>query len=433
VTQDAAYPKRKRFDAHRICRLLHKTCAAQEIGPLGAYLVTIIAHQEDSCRYRRPVTFYDGQLMPILGVTSQETLTTARRKAVAAGWLAYRPGHKGRASTYFACIPSHVSGTEDGAIDEGTDLDSPDLRSEKSTESRSNADRIQIEIGSNPDGKVPPFFPSPVPTPLPKENTHPACAKPDENEFTSADPNIDWMSAVAEFLSAWNASPAASKVTRLPHIVQAMFRECWSDPEWRERFPAALARLATVPTWHGRKLSVREFLAPLFVGELLDGVHDAKESRKSVSQRVATAASKPDPKQEAPPPKVLDRVTVPLLQRTPELVAWFHDAAAIGITDGTENSRHNVVAAATRALGRDIRDPVAWFISCVTSRAWERIGDEVDEVARKRLKDFDAGKRAKNVAPEIAAKLAEVAAKRSTADLTPAQMLAYGDGEEDAA
>jgi chromosome segregation ATPase len=45
------YPKRQAYFAHRYCRLLTKTCAAQEIGPIAFVLCVTIAHTEDAKRY----------------------------------------------------------------------------------------------------------------------------------------------------------------------------------------------------------------------------------------------------------------------------------------------------------------------------------------------------------------------------------------------
>jgi hypothetical protein len=71
---------------------MSKCCAAQEIGPEACWLVTVIAHQGDAIRYARPVTFFNGQLMPIYGFDSEGRLIRARARAVEGGWLHYDPG-----------------------------------------------------------------------------------------------------------------------------------------------------------------------------------------------------------------------------------------------------------------------------------------------------------------------------------------------------
>jgi hypothetical protein len=373
--------------------MLHKTCAAQEIGPTGAYLVTIIAHQEDSCRYRRPVTFYDSQLMPILGVTSQETLTTARRKAVAAGWLSYSPGHKGRASTYFVCVPSHVSGLEDGTIDEGTDLDSSALRSEMSTESRSNPDRKPIESRSKADSKVPPFNPSPTATPVPKENIPPQeatdgtenvdASMPDSDGFAVAH-GIDWLTVESEFAKAWNATPNTSKCrSGIAHDLAGKFRESWLTPGWKED---AVIAMAKIPDSTLGAISLRQFLTPSFFESLLGGTYGPKPPRGKPVEKPTTGTV------PAKPPKTaLDRITFEMLPNPKAMVRWWQEAAAEGLCESTEVERLNIVGAGVRARMGDVRDGVKWFVACVRERAWDRIGDEADEIARIRLKELDHG------------------------------------------
>ncbi|WP_397569048.1 hypothetical protein [Schlesneria sp. T3-172] len=115
------YPARPAFFAMKFIRLLAKTCVAQEIGPTGFALLVTIATTEDAAGYRRAVTFFDGQLMPIVGVDSQKSLARARIKCVDAGWLNYEPGCRGRAGRYFVVIPPHASGIDDNPTDEGFD------------------------------------------------------------------------------------------------------------------------------------------------------------------------------------------------------------------------------------------------------------------------------------------------------------------------
>ena len=73
------YPRnRPKFFAYRYTRLLVKTCAMQEIGHIAFALCVAIVHTEDAKRYKGPVTFFNGQLMPIIGVRRWESLDAAR-------------------------------------------------------------------------------------------------------------------------------------------------------------------------------------------------------------------------------------------------------------------------------------------------------------------------------------------------------------------
>ncbi len=116
---DATYPRnRPKFYAHRYCRLLTKTCAAQEIGHIAFCLCVTIAMLEDSKRYKGPVTFYNGQLLPLVGVAKWESLDSARNSAIAAGWLHYVPGGTRRPGLYWVTIPSELDDIPDSACDE---------------------------------------------------------------------------------------------------------------------------------------------------------------------------------------------------------------------------------------------------------------------------------------------------------------------------
>lgn len=116
------YPQRDRFFAQRVTRLLAKTCAAQQIGAEAALLVTFIAATEDAKRYRGPVTFYNEQLMPLIGTRRWHTFDAARRRAVEAGWLHYEApptGTRTKPGTYWATIPADLESLPDTTCDEG--------------------------------------------------------------------------------------------------------------------------------------------------------------------------------------------------------------------------------------------------------------------------------------------------------------------------
>lgn len=113
----AAYPKRQTHFAHKLVRLMLHSCAAQEIGADGFLVVAAIAHAEDAKRYSGPVTYWNEQLLPILGFGSWGQLDRARKRAIDAGWLHYEGGGKGKVGKYWATIPAHL-------------LDAPDVSTE---------------------------------------------------------------------------------------------------------------------------------------------------------------------------------------------------------------------------------------------------------------------------------------------------------------
>lgn len=115
---EAKYPKREAFFAHRYCRLLVKTCAANIIGAEGCWLLTNIALLEDAKRYTGPVSFWNGQLFPLVGLSNEWALHRLRLKCVAARWLHYIPATRGRAALYWVTIPDEYLAIPDGPCDE---------------------------------------------------------------------------------------------------------------------------------------------------------------------------------------------------------------------------------------------------------------------------------------------------------------------------
>ena len=114
------HPKRKAYFANRYCRLLAETCAAQQIGHVSYVLCVTIAHREDAKRYKGPVTYYNEQLMPLIGVSKWESLESARNRAVQAGWLHYKPGNRGQRlpGRYWVTIPAEFDDLTDDPCDE---------------------------------------------------------------------------------------------------------------------------------------------------------------------------------------------------------------------------------------------------------------------------------------------------------------------------
>lgn len=113
------YPKRSSHFAHKFCRTLTKSAAAQELGPEACWLLSVIVHQEDAIRYSRPVTFWNDQLLPLCGFGSRKRLESARRKAIEGGWIHYKPGGKSKPGRYWVTIPDAFEDLSDSPVDEG--------------------------------------------------------------------------------------------------------------------------------------------------------------------------------------------------------------------------------------------------------------------------------------------------------------------------
>jgi hypothetical protein len=110
-------PSREPFYAHRLTRLLFKSCAAQSIGQDAVLLIIHIAHTEDAARYQGPVRFWNSQLNEVLGFRSPKTLNNARSRAVEAGWLHYERKHDRADGQYWTMIPRSVQRFDDQPIE----------------------------------------------------------------------------------------------------------------------------------------------------------------------------------------------------------------------------------------------------------------------------------------------------------------------------
>lgn len=131
------YPRRDKYFANRFCRLLTKSAVAQEIGPTACWLLTVVAHQEDSKRYIGPVTYYNEQLMPLVGAAGNDSFALARSKAVGSGWLHYEKGAKGVPGKYWVTIPPQYEILSDAPCDESDSL----LNQERKRDSFPNQER----------------------------------------------------------------------------------------------------------------------------------------------------------------------------------------------------------------------------------------------------------------------------------------------------
>lgn len=134
-----SYPQRPPYFSMKFTRLLVKACVANEHGPQVFTLLATVAATEDSAKYQRAVTFYDSQLMPLIGANSQDTLARVRSRAVAAGWLAYKPGRKGVPGSYWVTIPATAEAFTDAPVDEHPEED----RAVSTAPVRSKAGRIR--------------------------------------------------------------------------------------------------------------------------------------------------------------------------------------------------------------------------------------------------------------------------------------------------
>lgn len=106
---------------------------------------------------------------------------------------------------------------------------------------------------------------------------------PTTNDWAAAPdpgPPIDWMTAERDFFEFWSDCPNVVKPTTrgIPHELHRQFQERWADAAWRELFPRAISWLGRRRPWHGRLVTLREFLAPQFVAEFIQLCNDEEKS-----------------------------------------------------------------------------------------------------------------------------------------------------------
>lgn len=194
------YPKRPQLFALRFTRIVCRSCAAQEISGDGVALLVAVAHVEDSKRYTGAVTFWNDQLLPILGLRSWSALERVRNRCIAAGWLHYEPGGKSRPGRYWVTIPARleVLGQEPLGVNPGdfctSENDDHSLR--ETRDNRGGNDLLLVctsEIGVVTEGQPrdnrgttanhSTLLPSPNPIPLP--NAAEPALDPDEQDLTA--------------------------------------------------------------------------------------------------------------------------------------------------------------------------------------------------------------------------------------------------------
>lgn len=176
----ADYPTgREPFFAHKLVRRMGRVCAAQDMGADACWLVTQIAHLEDTKRYTEPVKFWNEQLTDIVGFHSWGALDRARKRAIEAGWLHYEPGGKGKVGKYWTMIPDRYSSIPDGAYDAGEAVilsaggDTNEIIPSASGED--NEGQTRDKRGTNGDHSSLPLFPDPDPEKKPSKPAAVSC------------------------------------------------------------------------------------------------------------------------------------------------------------------------------------------------------------------------------------------------------------------
>ncbi|MGI6417427.1 MAG: hypothetical protein ACOX1P_17345 [Thermoguttaceae bacterium] len=238
------YPKRPSHFAHNYCRLLAKACAANDITALGCWLCTVIVHLEDSRRYTGPISFYNEQLAPLLGIRKWETLEKARRLAMDHGWLAYECGGRHKPGYYWVTIPAGLEGMDDAPCDESRYPKNGDLEGDQD-ESRYPKNGISADTTVEQHGGS--FIPNPNPSP--NKNT---CASAGERPSRQEEPTFRATETAKKGAGQTNGDSAAFKV-------------------WWEHYPRKTGRKAAAKAYASavKEISAEHRIAPTEAQERL--------------------------------------------------------------------------------------------------------------------------------------------------------------------
>jgi len=206
VQDFGGYPRRDQFFAHRVVRLMAKTCAAQQIGADACWLVTLIAHLEDSRRYKAPIRFYNAQLVPVGGFANEKALIRARRRAIDAGWLRYIPGAKMRPGVYWTAIPAEAD-LPDTPIDEDVDGCSGDSQSKSTEDEQDSLSKPAAKTAGNDRESGCLLYPIPKPTsdsePSQAKTSNPGEAAPGFDPFPCLGNGKTWVLPAVK-LAEWS-------------------------------------------------------------------------------------------------------------------------------------------------------------------------------------------------------------------------------------
>lgn len=172
MSVNTIYPKREPYFAHRFIRLMTKTALAMEVGVEGFCLLTLIVMQEDSCRYTKPVNFWNTQLMNLMGMKKddEKRFRRVRDRCIEQKWLRYWAGSRSKPAKYYVTIPEYLNTIPDGPCDESENI----FVQQNGTET---AQCVQVQGKFGPSsGQVqgkfgPPSIPLPIPTPERERST----------------------------------------------------------------------------------------------------------------------------------------------------------------------------------------------------------------------------------------------------------------------
>jgi hypothetical protein len=280
----ADYPTRESHFAHKLTRLVWRTCAAQEIGTPAAFLVVQIAHTEDAKRYTGPVTYWNDQLQSLMGL-SWDQLNRIRKKAIKEGWLYYEPGRKGKAGKYWTTIPPQYNGLPDGAVDEDfVRIGAGESAEERAGESADETPLSPHQCGGmfrrKPDESSEHSTLRPNPSPKPPPSLETSEAGEAADELDEEEDAATLAKRAKELLARWNATPGIKPARKMNgDRTASLHARMAADANWWPSVPIALERIAKSSFCRGGGKNgwvadIVWFLRPDTMNRILEGKYD---------------------------------------------------------------------------------------------------------------------------------------------------------------
>lgn len=243
----APYPKREPYFAHRFLRTLTKAAAGMDLGPDACWLLTIVVMQEDVCRYRRPVTFWNERLCDLVGWSDDRTLVRTRSMLVGSGWLHYQAAPIGtrKPGAYYVCIPDDAEGM-DAPVEEGPRPTLDVGRGGGRDVGRHGGRSVGRDVGrpGGRDGGLSTLIPIPTPIPTPAAPASPPSSGKPTTPTTAALVRVDGIDRPEVQRSIADGS--------LNRLIQA-YGCTWSKDlkrEWhREASGLVLHTMAVILAW----------------------------------------------------------------------------------------------------------------------------------------------------------------------------------------
>lgn len=97
-------------------------------------------------------------------------------------------------------------------------------------------------------------------------------------------PIPDWLVIEAEFIREWNALKGRGvcevSYNAMPQNIAEQFRESWQTPGWLARARKAMAKF---PLLNGTVVSLRQFLLPTTIDEIIGGKHDFESPNRNAA------------------------------------------------------------------------------------------------------------------------------------------------------